>query len=178
MPTLTHEVTGSDRSERLTTCSTYRLVLGLKVSELGAKEFALSAEFPRLQGTSNDTYTFNVNLENNTGEQTAFNLTGVGPTGWSVDASPQLKQKASAISVDAGSSVTIAVSADPPDKVPASTYRIKLAARGGGRALRTELAAVVTGSAGDTSDITLVVGDKGAARLREVNLSASPPAKT
>lgn len=169
-----------------------RLVLDLRVAQQGAGTFRLSSEFPSLQGASDETFTFDVELHNTTGQEATFNLTAQGPRGWSVDASPQLKEKASAVQVDADASATIQVTADPPDSAPAGKYPIRLSAQGSGQSLQTKLVAEVTGSAdlslqtpserlnasgsaGATTDLQLLVRNEGSAPLHGVQFSASPP---
>lgn len=168
------------------------LTLQLNVVQQTRGAFALTAEFPRLEGSSDDTYSFDVTLHNRTAQKATFGLSTAGPPGWQVTASPALESKAAAVKVDAGSTASITVEADPPDSVSAGKYKVGVRAKGEGTTLQTTFTVKVSGSpeltlettsqrlnasgsAGETTDIQFVVRNTGSAPLKDVSLSATPP---
>ncbi len=152
----------------------------------------LDTEFPALRGPSDVTFTFNLDLKNDTGDDIQFGLETQGPDGWQIDAKPSGQSRASTVTVTAGSSERITVEVDPPDFTPAGTYPVIVQASGGGQTASMELAVQVTGNfvmtlatpderlnvdvqAGKTTELPLVVRNDGTAPLLGVTLSATPP---
>src|SRR5690606_13410522 len=107
----------------------------------------MEAEFAELSGAPTDTFNYTVTLRNDTARETTFALSVAGPSGWQVSAHPSTEERATTVTVKAGESATINVTADPPDSVAAGNYPIRLAVNGGGRESVTELVAQVTGAA-------------------------------
>ena len=71
------------------------------------------------RGPSGLSYTFNLNLSNDTSEDLTFAAEGTGPTGWTVDATLAGQSNAVSAVVKAGASSGITVTAKPPDDVTA-----------------------------------------------------------
>jgi uncharacterized membrane protein len=171
---------------------TSTLDLTITVSSSTAGSVELTTDFPVLNGASDATFPFDLTLTNNTPQAITFNLEAQGPEGWQVDARPSGQQQASTAKVDAGSSSTITVTADPPDDVTAGQYPVAVRATGGGQAAEASLEVDITGSfamtlttpdqrlnaevsAGGASAVTLVVSNDGSAPLSGVTFSSSPP---
>lgn len=168
------------------------LVVDLNVADDVAGAFELTSEFSSLRGKSSDTFSFDLTLRNSSARAATFGLAATGPDGWVVDARPSASTQATTVNVEAGSTATITVTADPPESVTAGSYPITIRAAGGGRTLDTELTAEVVGSftmsfttanerlnargrAGGSSSVALVVGNDGSAPLEQVTFSATPP---
>jgi len=168
------------------------LEVNLNVAEDVAGAFELTSEFATLRGKSSDTYSFDLTLRNSSPRAATFGLTASGPDGWTVDARPSASSQAATVTVEAGSTAAVQVTADPPDAVEAGTYPITVQATGGGRTLEAELSAEVVGSftmsfttanerlnargrAGGTSSLALVVSNDGSAPLDQVTFNATPP---
>jgi len=168
------------------------LVVNLNVAEDVAGAFELTSEFATLRGKASDTYSFNLTLRNSSARAATFGLTASGPEGWIVDARPSASAQATTVAVEAGSTATITVTADPPESVTADSYPITVQATGGGRTLEAELTAEVAGTftmslqtanerlnargrAGGSSSVALVVSNDGSAPLEQVTFSATPP---
>src|SRR5680860_1875624 len=98
------------------------LPLQLRVAEAVGGDVTLTAEFPSLQGAADATFSFDLELANNTAEEQTFNLEAAGPEGWQVTATPSQEERAATATVPAGNTATIQVEADPPDTVTAGTY--------------------------------------------------------
>lgn len=175
--------------------TTDSLSLSLTVGEEAGGTIDLSAEFPEQRGSSSDTFTFNLTLENNTPEETAFELSATGPTGWSVQARPTQETQAATVTVEGGGEANIEVEASPPGSVAAGEYPLQVTASAGAeRTARTELTVQITGSrdlnfstvderlnrsgtAGAATEVTVVVRNTGSAPLQGVSLSATPPSE-
>lgn len=170
------------------------LPLSVRVAEGVGGGAVLSAEFASLQGAADDTFSFTLDLANNTGEEASFGLEAAGPEGWQVDARPAGEQQAATVTVAAGETARVTVSADPPDAVDAGSYPIAVRASSGDQTAETELTVDITGNpaltlttpderlnaevqAGGTTRVALLVRNEGSAPLSEVSLSATPPAE-
>jgi uncharacterized membrane protein len=168
------------------------LTVELLVEEAVAGEPTLSAEFPTLQGSSDTTFSYDLQLENPSPREQTFALEASGPEGWQVTANPAGEQAASTLTVGPGQTERLGVEATPPPEVSAGTYPIEVRATGGEQAIGTELTAEVTGtydltlttpderlstevSAGETTEMQMVVRNGGSAPLQDVQLQASPP---
>ena len=171
---------------------TLALVLNLNVAENVAGAFELTSEFASLRGKASDTYSYTLTLRNSSARAATFGLGATGPEGWVVDARPSGSTQATTVTVDAGTTATVAVTADPPESVTADSYPIVVEATGASRTLTAQLTAEVVGtftmsfataderlnargSAGGTTSMALVVGNDGSAPLDAVTFSATPP---
>lgn len=168
------------------------LTLELSVARAASGSVRLEPEFPSLRGAADTTFTFNVDLVNNTPTETDFTLQAAGPRGWKVEAKPSGEAQATTLKVAGGSTGSFTVEVDPPDNEVAGVYPIRARATGGGKRVTAELEVEVTGvtqftlttpderlnadvQAGRTSEVDLVVINEGTAPLLGVELSASPP---
>lgn len=168
------------------------LVLVVQVSRVEAGQVSLTAEFPRLQGPAGSTFEFALTLENETPRETVFDLEAAGPSGWQVRVVPSSEELASSVKVGGGQSEGLTVEVDPPDQAVAGAYPIGVRATGGGMSAVAELTVEITGSfgltlttpderlnadvsAGDSTDLQLVLVNDGTAPLREVGLEATSP---
>ena len=170
--------------------------LGLSLRVGGAGEGAgsveLETEFPTLQGAPDTTFTYDVQLRNNTPQEGMFALEATGPEGWNVTATPSGQEQASTLSVAGGETGSLTVSADPPDDATAGTYELQLRATGGGQEATLDLEVEITGNyslslsttderlnadvaADRPTEVPMVVVNNGTAPLNGVELSATPP---
>ncbi len=172
--------------------SSDRLDFDITVAQTAGGGVSLDTEFPALKGPSDVTFTFNLDLKNDTGDDIQFGLDTQGPDGWQIDAKPSGQSRASTVPVDAGSSERITVEVDPPDSTPAGTYPVVVQASGSGQSATAELAVQITGNyamtlgtpddrlnvdvqAGASTEMPLVVSNQGTAPLLGVSLTATPP---
>lgn len=168
------------------------LILELKVARAASGNVKLEPEFPSLRGAADTTFTFNVDLVNNTPTETDFTLDAQGPRGWKVDAKPSGEAQAATVTVAGGSTSAFTVEVDPPDNAVANVYPIGVRATGGGKRAQADLEVEITGitqftlttpderlnadvRAGGTSEVDLVVVNEGTSPLLGLELSASPP---
>jgi uncharacterized membrane protein len=170
------------------------LPLRLRVAEAVAGSVELQGEFPSLRGAAGTTFTFDLDLANNTPEEIAFQLDAAGPDGWTVEARPSVEQQAATATVAGGETTGVQVEVDPPDDVEAGTYPVQVRATGGGQEASTELQVEITGNyamtfttpderlnvdvtSGGSTRLPMVVRNDGTAPLQGVTLSADPPAE-
>jgi uncharacterized membrane protein len=168
------------------------LVVTVRVSEEAGGQVRLETDFPELRGASDATFTFNLTLRNDTPQNRTFAIAAVGPEGWDVSARPTTQEQAASVTVDAGSSSSIRVEADPPDNVPAGEYTITFRATSGEQTVEQELRVQITGQyqitlttpnqvlstrgvAGSPITQAIVVRNTGTAELQGVRLSGSGP---
>lgn len=168
------------------------LELDLRMAKAATGSLELTSQFPSLQGPSDATFTFDLEVTNNAPQETTFSLEALGPEGWQVSARPAGQEQASTLIVAGGQTGSLTVTADPPDDVVANTYPIQVGVSGGGRDAATELQVEITGNfamtvttpderlnvdvvADRTTNIALLVVNDGTAPLVGVELAATPP---
>lgn len=168
------------------------LVLDVTVAEAAPAAAGLEAAFARLEGSSTDTFRFDLTLQNDSTQPATFGLEAIGPEGWQVSARPAAQEQAATITVEPGGTGSLQVTADPPDGVEAGSYPISVAARSGNQSLEQELTVEISGSfelaletanerldtrgsAGSTTSVELLVRNDGTAPIENVTFSASPP---
>lgn len=179
-------VATSDAGERA------QLDLTVRVAAEAAGEVTMSTDFPSLQGPPDSTYSFTVTLDNGTPQETQFGLGAEAPEGWSVDVQPAGESRASTVTVAGGGTASLTINVDPPDNAQAGQYPITVRAEGDGKSATVDLGVEITGtysldmatagevlnvdvSAGEPSNLDLVLVNSGTAPLLGVDLSAVPP---
>ncbi len=152
----------------------------------------LSSDFPGLRGPNDADFSFDVTVDNQSNAGVDLELTGTGPTGWTITAEPTGQSKAAAISVDAGRSTTVKLTAEPPIDAEAGTYDVGLSVTGTGInesiTMQVELVGEVSMtlstpdqrlnaeiSAGGPSEIPLLLVNDGSADLSNVSVEATAP---
>jgi uncharacterized membrane protein len=168
------------------------LPITVRVATEAGGTATLTAQFPELQGSTTDTYTFNVDLKNGTASDITFAIGATGPSGWTVTAKPSGSDRATSVPVKAGQTSSISVDATAPPDAEANTYPIQLTATGGGQDLKTDLKVTIKGTfkmtlstpdqnlnvratSGSAKDVQFRVTNDGTAPLTNVTLSATPP---
>lgn len=168
------------------------LEFSLTVAEDVGGGVELTAEFPALSDASDVTFSFNLELRNDTTEEVQFGLQAQGPEGWQITARPAGQSRASTVTVAAGSSERITVDVDPPDTTPAGAYPILVQATGSGHTASAELSVEITGTydltlvtpdealnvtveAGNATEMPLLVVNEGSSPLTGVSLGSTPP---
>jgi uncharacterized membrane protein len=171
---------------------TTELPLDIIVADLSAGSVSLTSDFPNLRGASDATFSFDLDLANDTSQDVDFTLEGLGPEGWTVEVQPSTEAQAATVLVAAGDSERINATVSPPFQVDAGIYPILVRAVGGDREVETQLNVEVTGtfgmdlstldgrlntsvSAGGSTQFPMVLANTGSAPLAGVALSATPP---
>ncbi|MDH5616150.1 MAG: NEW3 domain-containing protein [Acidimicrobiia bacterium] len=168
------------------------LELDLRVAEAVGGSVTLASDFPVLKGPSDATFTFDLNLDNQTPEEIQFSLDSRGPEGWTIEVKPSGEARATTLTVAGGGSSRVSVDARPPADTPAGTYPLTVEAIGSGVTASADLTVEVTGSysaslstpdqrlnadvqAGRATEVPLVLVNTGSAPLNNVQLSATSP---
>lgn len=168
------------------------LPVQIRVDSAAAGSVSMTSDFPSLQGSASSSFNFTVTLANDTGSDLTFALSAQGPTGWTVNATPTSQSQASSVTVNAGSSSTVSVSASPPSNVTAGTYKLDVTADAGSHKADLQLSVQITGSysmslstpdqnltasgnAGSVITRSLTIDNTGSAALTNVSLTSTPP---
>src|SRR5439155_20803688 len=168
------------------------LVLKVTIAAQAGGTVQLTSDFPNLKGRSEQSYTFNLQLQNNTPQQLTFTLSATGPDGWTVDAKPASQAQAATLAVDAGASGGITVTVMPATDAASDTFPITVQAVSGSFTAEQKLSVQITGnvtidlstpdqrlstnaSAGSGKAFTLVVSNTGTSPAENITMSATPP---
>jgi uncharacterized membrane protein len=171
---------------------TDRLQFDLAVSEAVSGGVSLTTDFPELKGASDTTFSYTLDLANDTGSEITFGLETEGPAGWQINARPSGETQAATVTVPSGDSKRVTVDVDPPDLTDAGPYQVLVTASGGGESATAQLGVEITGKydmslatpdqrlnvdveAGNATEMPLTVINGGTAPLMGVALSATPP---
>lgn len=163
------------------------------VAELVDSGISLSADFPSLSGEPGSELSYSLTIDNQTPIEQTFTFDPSGPQGWTVSANPTAQERAQTVTIEAGGTSTVRVSATPPATADEGSYAIDVAVIGenGARGAIT-LEAIVTGTAqlalataDDRLDVTgaantekripMIVANSGTAALESVNLAGTAP---
>lgn len=175
------------------TGTTVELPIEVTTREGAGGTVELTTDAPALEGPSDDTFTFSVQIRNDKEEDVTFIPDASGPTPeWDVTARGTAQGQSVSGTVRAGSATTIEVTVTPPDDTPAGTYPVNLVVTAAGETLQQELQVVVTGSysmtlttptrvlsgrgsAGGVMDQQWTITNTGTAPLTDVSITANPP---
>ncbi|HKY48993.1 MAG TPA: NEW3 domain-containing protein [Acidimicrobiia bacterium] len=152
----------------------------------------MTPEYTGVRGPSSETFTFPVDIRNDSPAEVQLELSAEGPIGWIVEARPQSQTQASAITVDPGATTKITVTANPSTTAAAGIYDLRVVARGGGVDAEAALQVQITGSfdmqistpdqrlnadvtAGQATQFPVIVFNTGTADLVQVSLDSIPP---
>lgn len=174
---------------------TLKMTVIVKESEKapGGGKVRLDARYPSLSAPSGSEFEYRLELFNDTDEDLSFDLLSEALAGWRVSFKPEFENKLiSSISLVKRQSRGITVTATPPPRIPAGTYSLTVATRGGGQELSQALKAEVLGSyqldlttptgllnaratAGRSTSLSLRVTNAGSAPLEKIRLSSANP---
>jgi uncharacterized membrane protein len=172
--------------------STASLPIDITVTPNAAGEVSLTTDFPELKGSTDASFSFTLTLRNDTPDDLTCGVAASGPPGWTLDAKVTSQAQAASAIVEAGSSTSIAVTAEAPQNAAADVYPITVEASSGDTSAQAELSVEITGSydlslttpdgrlsanasAGSQTDLSLVLRNDGTAEVADVRLSASTP---
>lgn len=168
------------------------LPLTVQITEKGTYQTELTTDQANLEGHSDATFTYSVNLQNRTAEKQTYALTSQAEAGWDVTFSADSKQ-VSSVEVDPGGSKAITVNVKPAENVTKGTFKIPIRAHNQSTDAQLVLEAAISGKysmelttpsgllstdvkAGGSKTIELVVKNTGTADLTDINLTSSAPA--
>ena len=167
------------------------LPLEVVISKQGSYKTAFSSNQSNLEGPASTTFTFNARLMNQTSDTQFYALNAEAPPGWNVAFKVSFKQVAS-VSVEPGRTQSMTITVNPPDQVPAGTYKIPVLAVSSNTSADFEMEVVISGSygmqlttpsgllstditAGDEKRLQLSVINTGSATLKNISMSFAAP---
>ncbi len=168
------------------------LPLVINISEQGTFKTEFSCGQPNMQGVSTSTFTFNVNLKNQTAEKQQYAFVADAPRGWNVTFKSNYQPVTSVIAEpNAPQSITIDIKA--PDRVEAGKYKIPVSASNSSSTSNLDLEVVITGSwnmelttptgllstqitAGETKQLELMITNTGSSELADIKPEFTAPA--
>lgn len=153
----------------------------------------LEPELPALRGTATSTFTYRVDLTNDSAEDALFNLAAEAQPGFETTFKRGYgAEEITGVPIEAGASETVTLEVKPASETPAGRYPIVMHVAAGELAGTAELSAEVTGSAelqlvgpnerlsgdataGQSTTFPFVLGNSGSAPAQGVTLTASAP---
>jgi uncharacterized membrane protein len=172
--------------------TTVRLPLELTVQERIPARLSLETDLPTVRGKPSSTFRYSAQLRNEGDEDVAVNLLAEAPAGFVVTIETGGNEVTS-LPVEANSTKTLSIVADPFLELPADSYPIAVRAQGGGAQADLALVAEVTGEAelslatpddrlsaeayaGEETPVKLLLRNTGSAPARSIEVSSSEPA--
>ena len=125
---------------------TATLGLDIVVQTQAAGDVTFTTDVPSVQGSATSTFSFSLNLQNNTPADLTFSVSATGPAGWTVTAQLSSSSQAASAVVKAGNSAGVSVNASAPSGVAAGSYPIDVVASAGSKQLHQQLTVNVIGS--------------------------------
>lgn len=153
----------------------------------------LTADFPSLSGEPGGTFSYTLTVDNQTPIEQTFTFDPSGPQGWTVTANPTAEANAQTVTIEAGATANVQVSATPPATAEEGSYPIQVAVAGENGASGTiTLEAIVegtpqlalataderldvSGEANQEQRIPMIVANTGSAPLESVKLAGTAP---
>jgi uncharacterized membrane protein len=175
------------------TGATRSLGLELVVAEQVDNGIALTADFPSLSGDPGGSFSYTLTVDNETPIEQTFTFDPSGPQGWTVTASPTAEAKAQTLTIEAGATSDLKVTATAPDSAEEGQYPIDISvvgANGASGTLTLEADVVgtpklaistadqrldVTGPSNKEHRIPMIVSNTGTAELDSVKLAGTAP---
>ncbi len=170
-----------------------QLVVTIMVSAQVDNGVDVTADFPTLTGDPSSAFNYTLTIANNTPEEQTFTFAPSGPQGWTVTASPTAEARAATVTIDAGSTSTVKVTATPPASAEQGSYPIDVvvtAANGatGNIRLTAEVTGTpelslttadqrldVSGRSNKEKRVPLILANTGSAPLEDVKLAGTAP---
>jgi uncharacterized membrane protein len=174
------------------TGSTVTLPLDIKVEANAGGEVTVTPDYTTLRGSADQSFTFNLTIDNGTEQDLTYTATGEGPAGWTVDVTITGQAQAVSGTAKAGGTATAAVKVTAADNAAADTYKNAVVVTVGGKQYPIELDVEITGSyaltlstptgllsgrgpSGSVTTQTFRITNTGTAPVTDVVLSASSP---
>jgi len=169
------------------------LPITLTVSDVEGGTTNMEADYTSLRGPASASYSFSLELKNDTLEARTYNLSVEGPSNWALSLKPSgASQETPTVSVESQASQKLNLEVQPAPGVEIGTYDIVVSAVGGGETVQVPLQVEITGTytltittpdgslnadvkAGDTTKVPFVVTNSGTGPLQGVKLSATAP---
>jgi uncharacterized membrane protein len=169
-----------------------RLPLTIRVDAQAAGDISLTTGTPALTGSSDATFSFELQFRNDTPQDVTLSVAALGPAGWDVSASLTGETQAASTVVESGATQNVTVTVEAAPDAPAGQYPIAVEATAGERTVTADLGIQLTGSysmtlstpggllsasgsAGAATTQAFEITNTGTAPLTAVTVSADPP---
>ncbi|HEX8025664.1 MAG TPA: NEW3 domain-containing protein [Candidatus Limnocylindrales bacterium] len=166
--------------------------LDVQVQASAAGDVTFTTDVPSQKGSSTQTFTFNLTINNTTAQDLTFSVNAQGPDGWTVNSTLTGSSSAASAIVKAGETSSVTVTANPPDGVAAGQYPINVTATAGAKQVQAQLGIEITGSytlamstpnqvlsnsggAGSATTQQLTLTNSGTSDLTNVSLQGTGP---
>lgn len=154
---------------------------------------AVKAELPSLRGTPNASFSYNLNIRNDSGKDVLVSLAATLPQGFQASFTKQYdQQEISSLPIKAGENVTVAMKLKLPDNVTAGNYDLEGKVSAAGVEASAPLSLHIEGQpklsittpdgrlsgeaeAGKATPIQFIVTNTGTAPTGKVTVSSFPP---
>jgi uncharacterized membrane protein len=172
--------------------STVALPLSVKVEANAGGTVTVTPDYTQLKGAANSSFTFNLTVSNQTGEDLTYTATGQGPDGWTVDVTLTGQSQAVSGTVKSNGTSNVAIKVTPADNAAAGTYNAAVVATVGGKQYPISLELDITGSyslslstpnqllsghgpSGTSTDQSFTVTNTGTAPVTGITMAVTPP---
>lgn len=145
--TYTFGVKGETLDGQLTSSSKVTITVKGEKEEKGSKNVKITTSYPVLEGPTDATFEFSLDVENKLDKDTVFNLSYEGPKGWEVRFKPAYEDKYfSSLRIKEDRSETMAVEVKPHILAEPGRYPIKVKVHSPEAKAEVELVVVLTGT--------------------------------
>jgi len=176
-----------------TLISELKLDVTLRKKETVRKGLTMSTKYPKLRGQAGNTFSFKLDLKNDSDEDRDVSLSADVPQGWEVVFKPAFESKqVSSIRMKSGASQGVDVEITPPRRTEAGEYSVVVRAEAGGDRAEVPLSVIIVGkprielttanevlntkaTVDKETTLDLIVGNTGSAPLENIRFSASTP---
>jgi len=173
--------------------SSYSLPLTVFLGQKLPERLQMESELPSVEGTPDSTFSFTIDLQNNSAAETTINLKSVVPDGFSAGFTESYStDKLSNVTLKAGESKKLKVTVNPPQGVSEGTYPVKVIAATATTSAQAEVTLNIKGQAnltlsgdqgllsfsaiaGKEKIVTLILKNTGSAEATNIQLSDSSP---
>jgi uncharacterized membrane protein len=113
------------------------------------KDIVITTSYPVLQGPSDSSFEFSIEVQNKMDKDAVFNLSAQGPSDWDISFKPAYEQKLiSSLRVQGGGSSTVAVEVKPSKSAQAGKYPVSVTVTSENRKAEAKLQVILTGTYG------------------------------
>jgi uncharacterized membrane protein len=142
-------VRGSTKDGKLQSENDISVTVKAKEKIKKTKDITITTSYPVLQGPSDASFEFSLEVENKMEKDAVFNLAARGPSEWDINFRPAYEEKLiSSLRLKGGSRSTVAVEVKPPKYAEAGEYPLTVIVTSENRKAEATLQVILTGTYG------------------------------